>query len=160
MQYLKILTYFIVFLIGFLSCTLIVFSEIEKPLFIGGLGLISGSKAPSNWIKENQIHIYENAIVIDIEGASISKYAPTGSMRPVLDKDSNGIRIVPENPGQIEIGDIITFEQNSQLIVHRVVDKGRDEEGVFFITKGDNNNVTDGKVRFKDIRYVTIGVIW
>jgi hypothetical protein len=44
--------------------------------------------------------------------------------------------------------------------VHRVIDKGIDEKGVYFVTKGDNNSVVDGKVRFKDIEYVTIAIIW
>lgn len=159
----KLLIYSLIFLIGFLSCVLInfVFAEIEKPLIIGGLSLISaGIEAPGDWIKESQIHVYDNAIAIDIDGASLARYAPTGSMKPVLDKDSTGIRIAPKSEEQIKIGDIITFEQDGQLIVHRVIEVGQDSEGTYFITKGDNNNVTDGKVRFKDIRYVTIGILW
>jgi len=153
----KILTYVIIFLVGFLSCMLLVFAETEMPL---GINFSSETEAPGDWVKERQIQIYENAVVIDIEGASLSRYAPTGSMIPVLDKDSNGIRIVPESEEDIDIGDIVTFEKDNQLIVHRVVEKGTDKEGTYFITKGDNNPVTDGKVRFKDIRYVTIGIIW
>lgn len=157
----KILPCVSIFLLGFLSCILLNFTITEKPLIVGGLSLVDGTaEAPSNWIDESKIKVYDNAIVIEIDGASISRYAPTGSMKPVLDEWSNGIRIVPENPSQIEIGDIITFEQNGQLIVHRVIDKGDDEKGVYFITKGDSNNITDGKIRFKDVRYVTIGVIW
>ena len=81
-------------------------------------------------------------------------------MKPLLDFNSNGIRIVPKNEEQISVGDIISFEQNGDLIVHRVVEKSEDEEGVYFITKGDNNSASDGKIRFKDIKYVTVGVIW
>jgi len=158
----KFLMFASVFLIGFLSCMAIslIYDEIEKPLRIGGLSLVDGTETPGDRIKEEQIHIYENAIVIDIEGASLGRYAPTGSMKPVIDENSNGIRIAPENPNQIKVGDIITFEQDDELIIHRVVDKGIDEEGVYFITKGDNNNVTDGKVRFEDIKYITIGILW
>lgn len=153
----KVLTFVIVFAIGFLSCMLLSFSEIEMPL---GISLNSETEAPADWIKEEQIHVYENIVVIDVEDASVSRYAPTGSMKPVLDKGSNGIRIKPASAEQIEAGDIITFEQDGQLIVHRVVEIGEDNEGNYFITKGDNNNVTDGKVRFEDIKYVTIGIIW
>ena len=162
MEYLKILSYAIIFIVGFLSCMLVslIYSELEKPLIIGGLSLVSKAESPGDWIKDSQIHVYENAVVIDIENAGISRYAPTGSMKPILDENSNGIRIVPENPSQIEIGDIITFEQDGELIIHRVVDKGTDEDGVYFITQGDNNNITDGKVRFEDVRYVTIGILW
>ena len=46
------------------------------------------------------------------------------------------------------------------LIVHRVVEKGIDEQGVYFITKGDNNNIDDCKIRFKDIDTVLIAVIY
>lgn len=156
----RILIYIIVFLIGFLSCMLVgvLVAETEIPFDIG-IDL-TNAEAPGDWVEESQIHIYENAVVIDVDGASLSRYAPTGSMVPILDEDSNGIRIVPENEEDIEVGDIITFEQDNQLIVHRVSEKGEDSEGVYFITKGDNNNITDGKIRFEDVRYVTIGIIW
>ena len=52
------------------------------------------------------------------------------------------------------------FKQGKYLIVHRVIDIGTDSEGTYFITKGDNNNIVDGKVRFEDIEFITIGVIW
>ncbi len=152
-----------IFSMGFLSCILfgLVYAETERPLIIGGMSLIQGSyDAPGDWIKESQIHVNEDSVVIDIEGASIGKYTPTGSMKPILDEYSNGIRIVPENPSQIEIGDIITFEQNEELIIHRVIEKGFDENGAYFITKGDNNTVTDGKIRFRDVKYVTVAILW
>ena len=81
-------------------------------------------------------------------------------MKPTLDEHSNGIRIVPKSENEIHIGDIITFEEDGDLIVHRVIDIGEDSNGKYFITKGDNNPVADGKIRFKDIKYITIGVIW
>jgi signal peptidase I len=81
-------------------------------------------------------------------------------MEPLLDENSNGIRIIPKSEEDIHIGDIISFEKNKDLIIHRVIDKGVDNNGTYFITKGDNNNVSDGKIRFEDIRYITIGVIW
>jgi hypothetical protein len=45
-------------------------------------------------------------------------------------------------------------------IVHRVIDKGVDENGYWFVTKGDNNKQADGKVYWEDVKYVTIGVIY
>ena len=81
-------------------------------------------------------------------------------MKPVLDSGANGIRVEPSSEDEIHIGDIITFRQDNYLIVHRVIDIGTDSEGVYFITKGDNNSIADGKVRFKDVEYVTVGVIW
>lgn len=156
----RIINYLLVFVLGFLSCMLFIFgiSGNEIPTAFG-LSL-KNPEAPSDWIQEKQIHVYDNAIVIDVDKASLSSYASTGSMKPVLDKDSNGIRIIPKSAEQIRIGDIVSFESDDDLIVHRVIEKGEDEEGDWFITQGDNNNVSDEKIRFKDIKYVTIGVIW
>ena len=81
-------------------------------------------------------------------------------MKPLFDHSSNGIRIKPVSEDDINIGDIITFKEGNLLIIHRVIEKGIDNNGVYFITKGDNNFVSDGKIRFKDIEYKTIGIIY
>jgi signal peptidase I len=159
----NILAYFIIFLAGFLSCILfsMTYSDTEKPLILNGLTIFHGSQdAPSNWINQDDIQVYQDYIVIKIKGASISQYAPTGSMLPTLNENTNGIRVIPHSPSQIQIGDIITFEKDSDLIIHRVIDKGTDEQGIYFITKGDSNNTTDGKIRFEEIKYVTIGLLY
>lgn len=166
MDSLKILSYSLVFLIGFLSCIFVLgflnYST-EKPLSINGLVLLNGqtsANAPSDWVKEENIRVYGDKIILNVKGASISSYADTGSMKPLLDENSNGIRIVPENAGQIKIGDIVSYEKDGSLIVHRVIEKGQDDKGFWFVTKGDNNDSADGKIYFSDIKYVTIGVLW
>lgn len=116
--------------------------------------------APSDWVSEDEIYLTDEVVIIGVKGASISRYAPTGSMRPIFDEGANGIRIVPRSPKEIEEGDIVSFRRGNNLIVHRVVEKGIDELGVYYITRGDNNLVKDGKIRFEDIEFVTIGVIW
>lgn len=164
MDILKILQFALIFFFGFLSANLISFFLIyglENPLS-NGFGFVgNGSNpAPHDFVDEGQIQIYPDKVVINIEGASMSRYAPTGSMKPILDYGSNGIRIKPSSPDDIDIGDIITYERDGILIVHRVVDKDMDQEGYFFITKGDNNSINDGVVRFDEVRYLTIGVIY
>ena len=163
----KIIKISIIFLIGFLSANLInlyfvTSFDFERPFSLSNLGFSSSDslQAPFDFIDESQIKIYDDKIVINVDGASMSKYAPTGSMKPLLDEGSNGLRITPKSEDEIYIGDIISFKQDNLLIVHRVIDKGADEQGIYFITKGDNNSISDGKVRFKDIKYKTIGVIW
>lgn len=161
----SLLRFGLIFFIGFISCMLLfsaLSAGLEQPLSFSGLNLLLNYniRAPGNWIEKNQINVYDDFIVLHIKGASISSYADSGSMRPVLDSTSNGIRIKPQSQDQINIGDIVTFKQGLNLIVHRVVDKGTDQEGTYFITKGDFNNTDDGKIRFKDIKYVTVGVIW
>lgn len=171
MNIIKFLRASLIFLLGFLSANFFGFYLVygfENP-FIGNfskdlsfpLGFLNYSKnAPFDFVKENQIEIYPDKIIINVENASIARYAPTGSMKPLLDENSNGLRIIPQSEKDIHLGDIITFEQDGNLIVHRVINKSRDSEGVYFITKGDNNSVSDGKIRFKDIKYITIGIIW
>jgi hypothetical protein len=159
----KIIKICIIFLIGFLSANLVSFYVVyglESPFSFNNFSFNDNNSAPFDFVEENQIKIYNDKIVIDIKDASLSRYAPTGSMKPVLDQGSNGIRIVPKSKDEIHVGDIITFKQDNYLIVHRVIEIGSDVDGLYFITKGDNNSISDGKVRFEDIKYITIGVIW
>lgn len=148
-----------IFIIGFL-CSYILFSTqslgLEMPLSFSP----DHTKAPSDWIKQEQIKVEKDRVIINIKDASLSRYAPTGSMLPVLNEHTNGIKIIPHSPEEIKIGDIVTYENKNKLIIHRVIDKGIDEQGTYFILKGDNNSVSDGKIRFKDIRYVTIGILY
>jgi len=150
----------VVFLWGFLSANVagLYFNELEIPF--PNFPFDNDVSAPFDFVKESQIEVYDDKIIININDASLSSYASTGSMIPVLNENSNGIRIKPTSEENIHIGDIITFREGAYLIVHRVIEKGADEKGIYFITKGDNNLVNDGKVRFEDIEYITIGVIW
>ncbi len=156
----RLLEFGTVFLLGFFSCVFILsfnFStDLEIPFGFGG----NSVNAPVNRIVEDDIIIYDDSIVLKVSNATISRYANSGSMKPVLDKGANGIRIVPKSEEDIDVGDIVTYRFGGRLIVHRVVDKGEDGEGAFFVMKGDNNDFNDGKVRFSDIRYVTIGVLY
>ena len=133
---------------------------IENPMnsFLGEW--IHDEKGPTDVITREDIVIYDDRVIIYIPHARISSYAPTGSMRPLLDSDANGIQIQPISETDISEGDIVSFQKDDLIIVHRVIEKGEDEEGIYFITKGDNATLKDGKIRFKDIRYKTIGVIY
>lgn len=156
MEFKLILLGIMIFTLGFFSYALIG-SGIEKPF---GIEISGNSNAPSDFLKESQIEVLNDRIIILVKGASLSSYAPTGSMKPLLDENANGIRVVPIAENEIKIGDIISFESSNGLIVHRVVEKGEDSEGVYFVTKGDSNSVSDGKIRFKNIKYKTVGVLW
>ena len=54
-----------------------------------------------------------------------------------------------DDPKDIKVGDVITFIStgslsNGMTITHRVVDIIENENGIFFMTKGDNNQSPDG----------------
>ena len=71
-----------------------------------------------------------------------------------------GIRIKPISVDDIKVGDIISYRSFENLIVHRVTAKGVDSKGIYFITKGDNSKFSDGKIRYEDIEYITIGILY
>ncbi len=115
---------------------------------------------PGNWINESNIEIKPDRIILRISNASISRYSNTSSMRPLLDENANGIEIIPSSPADIHVGDIVTYEQDRMLIVHRVISIGNDAIGKYFVVKGDNTEEPDGKIRFEQIKYVLIGVLY
>jgi signal peptidase len=84
-------------------------------------------------------------------------------MDPLIDKGANGIEIRPESPDEIEPGDVISYESKfaDGIIIHRVIEKGTDDNGVYFITKGDNNPIRDPeKVHFEQVKGILVGVIY
>lgn len=149
----------LVFLTGFLSCYAVnsVYIDTEKPFLIG---LMNSIEQPTSRINSSDIIILPDKVILNIKNAVLGKYADTGSMLPTLGEDTKGIRIKPESPEQINIGDIITFKSGNILVVHRVVGKGEDEQGFYFVTKGDNNQETDGKVYFQDVEYVIVALVY
>ncbi|MFA5856132.1 MAG: hypothetical protein WC867_02145 [Candidatus Pacearchaeota archaeon] len=153
-----------IFLMGFISANLLNLMAVygyENPKDLIKINFSDEDpKTPHDIVKDGQIEVYNDKVIINIEDATLSKYAPTGSMIPILNENSNGIRIKPKSEEDIQIGDIITYEKDNILIVHRVIDKGNDSQGNYFLVKGDNNSIADGKVRYKEIKYITIGVIW
>ena len=116
--------------------------------------------APSDFITEDKIIAYPDKLVLEIGNYSLSRYAPTGSMIPMLDSSADGVGIKPKSADDLHVGDVITFRKDGELIVHRIVEKGIDDEGDYFITKGDNNNITDGKVRFSQVDSVLVAIIY
>ena len=154
------LKYTLVFLLGFLSCAFLFygfyFSGVEIP-FGGG---DSDSVAPSDWVDSDDIIVFGDKIILNIPNATVSNYAATGSMKPLFDSGANGIRVVPASEDDVEVGDIVSFRWNGMLVVHRVVEKGVDESGAYFVTKGDNNVYGDERIRFGDIEYVTVAIVY
>jgi len=139
--------------------------NLEKPF---SFGYVMGFdnvevESPFDHIKEDKIHVYSDKIVLDIEDATWSSFVDTNSMDPIIDNGANGLEIKPSSSNDIRVGDIISFSSplTEGLIVHRVVEKGADNDGVYFQTKGDNNPSSDpGKVRFNEINGVLVGVIY
>jgi hypothetical protein len=152
-------SYVLIFILGFFSCALIGFL-ISQAFSITGFAVESDIRSPGNWIDKDDIIIFEEGVILNISNASLSSYAETGSMKPFLDHNSNGIRIKPRAGDEIGVGDIISYRFFDGLLIHRVIEKGVDEKGIYFIAKGDDNLIRDHKIRFEEIEWVTIAIIY
>jgi len=117
--------------------------------------------SPQDWIKEQDIEVYSDRVVIRLENPQWARFANTNSMDPVLDQGANAIQIVPRSIDQIEVGDIISYRAGERIIIHRVIEKAIDEQGWYVIAKGDNNPQPDpNKIRFEDITRVVVAIIY
>lgn len=119
--------------------------------------------SPDDYINEGEIHVLSDKVIIDIKNPQWARFTDTNSMDPVLDIGTNAIQIIPEKPEDIHIGDIISYASadSSTNIIHRVVDIGEDNEGIFFILKGDNNAYNDpDPVRFSQVKRKVVALIY
>lgn len=75
----------------------------------------------------------------------------TESMYPAINK-GDAIIIKKINEDDIKVGDVVTFKVDEEIITHRIVGIENNGKENVYITKGDNNNVTDDFViSFEDI---------
>ena len=63
----------------------------------------------------------------------------SGSMEPALSVND---LIIYHQKDQYKVGDIIAYQDGNMLVTHRVIDISKG----MITTKGDNNNVSDGKI--------------
>ncbi len=121
------------------------------------------NESPSDFVSDDQIRVYGDKVILDVDNAVWVKYKNTGSMKPVIDSGANGLEIVPSSESELKVGDIVSYQAawNDNLVVHRIVEVGSDAFGSYYILKGDNNMEQDsGKIRFSQIKYKTIAIIY
>lgn len=76
----------------------------------------------------------------------------SGSMEGTL--SVNDLAVVHRQK-EYEVGDIVVYEADGDLIIHRVIEK----EGEKLVTKGDANNAPDAPIRLSDVKGKMIGHI-
>lgn len=117
--------------------------------------------SPGDWIKEEDIAVRNNQVIFKVLNPTWAKFTDTNSMDPFIDETSHAIEIIPDTPDKINVGDVISYQTSYGIIIHRVIDKGEDEKGIYFIVQGDNLQLRDPfKVRFPDIQGVVVAVIY
>ncbi|MFP4524265.1 MAG: signal peptidase I [Candidatus Woesearchaeota archaeon] len=142
----------------------------EQPLWSGQP---KERSSPSDTLKEDQIRVYRDGVevgleglesewefYIDIDDPTWSTFTDTNSMDPVLDQGANTVRVkVP--PEELQEGDIISYRRGDTIIIHRIVHKDTDEQGLYFVLKGDNNPANDpGKVRPDQILGKVVAILY
>jgi len=119
------------------------------------------TKTPSDRIIRDNIHVFSDRAVIEKDNLIWAKVEDTHSMEPTLNSNSITLELKPLNYEDVKIGDIISYQKDTIVIIHRVVELGEDNFGWFAITKGDNNNKNDDyKVRFRNIKGVVVGILY
>ena len=117
--------------------------------------------SPGDWIKEDQIKVYQDRVILEIPNAIWAGFTDTNSMDPLIDIDSNAIEIIPQSPDLIQPGDVISYQTEQGVIIHRVIKKDEDNQGIYYTVKGDNNTFADPvRVRFDDVKGVVVAVIY
>ncbi len=173
---LKALAFTIIFMIGFFTSSIYASMNTQQPAAIiqnsnnperqfttTNIQNTDEVQSPNDWVSENQIKVYNAQIILDIKNAQWATFTDTHSMEPVLSSRANAIEIVPQTAEEIKIGDIVSYQSEyaDGTIIHRVIAKGVDEQGVYFTMKGDNNNRADpGKIRFSQIKRVVVAIVY
>jgi hypothetical protein len=158
------LAFLCVFLAGWLSST--TYSNISGLQFEAPFSfkfVAPEMESPYNHIKEDQIHVYQDRIEIDLQDAMWARFTNTNSMDPIFDSEANTIEIKPEKKSDIHVGDVISYrpKDRDSIIVHRVVQISVDGDGWYAVVKGDNiANPDPDKVRFEQINGVLVAIIY
>ena len=117
--------------------------------------------SPADHLKEDQIRVYNDYAVIHAPNLLWAKFTNTNSMDPVLDAEANSLEITPQLPEEIHVGDIISYQHEEILIIHRVIKTGHDGLGWYAFVKGDNNPEPDPeKIRFSQVKGIVVAVLY
>ena len=136
-------------------------SSLERPLSLFQDGVEKDS--PGDWIKEDQIKVYNDKIIVNLKDAEWASFPDTNSMDPVIDEKANAIELIPKSAEDIHVGDIISYKSDyaDGTIIHRIIKISSDDKGWYCIVKGDNNQSPDpGKIRFNQIKRVLVAIIY
>ena len=167
MRILETILLILIFSLGMVThgiITQLFYVDVQQPFPVSFKGFNSPERlSPGDHVVEDQIGVYNDKVVLDIDKPRWASFTDTNSMDPLIDASSHGIEIVPKSVDDISIGDIISYESSytDGFVIHRVIEKGIDEEGAYFILKGDNNSDEDPeKVRFDKIHGVLVAIIY
>ena len=156
------------FFVGMFSPDIAAIPEIDlkktSPLSpLTGLFVMSSDEmiSPHDRVAEEQIKVYDDRVILLLDDPQWSSFTDTNSMDPFLDEGANAIEIMPKYPSDIHVGDVVSYRDGDDSVIHRVVAVDYDNSGVYYLLKGDNNPVRDSaKVRFDQIEGLLVAVVY
>ncbi|MDD5331571.1 MAG: hypothetical protein PHE43_01975 [Candidatus Nanoarchaeia archaeon] len=117
--------------------------------------------SPSDRVTISNLELSKNKLTVNLEDIHLAQFEDTNSMDPILDENSIGIEIKPNDENGLSVGDIVAYEYEGEMIIHRIEKISYDNEGWYATLKGDNNSFSDPfKVRFNQIKYILVGVLY
>ena len=119
--------------------------------------------SPANFFDTNQIKVYRDRVILEQENILWAGFEDTKSMLPIINKNTNALQIAPNCPEDIQLGDIVSYRSNyaDGIIIHRVIHIDEDEQGTYFVLKGDNNPASDpGRIRCHQIDRKVVAIIY
>ena len=137
---------FLIFIFGFVVGFLV---TIVEPKYMERL-------SPSDVLNYTDIELYDNMACIMMANLTMATIVDTNSMDPTLDKEATILRYKPKNISYIHIGDIISFDFDNEIIIHRVIEIKENK----LLTKGDNNKWNDGWIDFKEVKGKLLAIIY
>ena len=140
-NYLESMLYIIIPLLIFIS-TYNIFDKLKHRKII--------SKNKNSIEKYIYICLSAFLVVLICTSSGLFKYRSfviaTGSMTPNINKGDMVIieKLNEDEKNNLKEGDIIAFNMDNKVVVHRIIKKYNTSKGTFYNTKGDNNNSPDG----------------
>lgn len=124
---------------------------------------VTPRESPKDRIPEKAIAVYRDRVVLDLQDAQWATFTDTHSMEPVISAGANALEVTPKSEDDLKVGDIVSYksEYADGYIIHRIVYKGQDEKGTYFVVKGDNLPTSDpGRIRFSQIQRVVVAIVY
>lgn len=118
---------------------------------------------PAPYVDDHLLDVTDSSLIINLSEVKLVQYANTGSMEPLLFEGATGIEVPVDSLEDVHVGDIVSYKADwiDGLVTHRIIAQGQDGEGVYYLLKGDANSGDDpGKVRFSQIKFKLIGVLY
>ncbi|HSU72797.1 MAG TPA: signal peptidase I [Candidatus Binatia bacterium] len=120
--------------------------------------------SPAAAVDAEDIRVLGDRVELRVPNVIPAEFTDTNSMDPVIDAGTTALELTITSVNQVHVGDIVSYETPlapGATVIHRVVEIGTDEDGTYFIMKGDNNPTTDPqKVRFDQLRRKVIAIVY